>query len=662
MTAEWEPATEVEHALRAALQVGDEEGYFRVLAAAELLLPLYADESAPHDPATARNWATWHHEDRTHVLAYTSEQAMVTSFGGQVVPYHRAGIADVAAHWPDESWWLAVNPGLPIQGYLPAWFIGQLGQSEPQVPPDEAAAEPPPPAEPAAEPPAGWAPQPEPEPEPERLLVPAPVPIPEQRADHRDEPLPARPAAPVSDQPARPGPATTDPAATDPAATDFAATNEVERSLLTAARAGNTDAFLRTMLVANVFVPLSDEMPDDAAVGSPDFRWRVIRSAGHDSIVVFTSVERLGAHFGAGDRAARASLVQVIRAWPDASLPLALNPGTPIGASLPGEQVLSLAAWAGEMGLAERSDGETQPEVMQKVIPHHQLGYYLERGYNRVAGFVYRARDVIMFDTPATLYTALGLSGHGGTGDRPPFDVADEAVAVLRWPAYRAGLYKTPYGGRDETEMRNAGGWVIEGPPFEGNGYAPNDSAIPDYPVIPEYKVDSVLLPHGSEIYRIGREGGETLHASYDADGGRWIPVAEAGDAPPPPHHHDRSTNHDGYLARWRGRDCDASPDGEQVRLYADEPLPGFADLGGGRHVRVVPHAEIDDLWYRRTTCRWRDAPFAVLGAHGQWLRVEYTGGQAPQARRLGLEQYDIGVYQGWVPGNEVGDLREERI
>lgn len=645
MTAEWEPATEVEHALRAALQVGDEEGYFRVLSATELLVPLYADESgvAP-DPATAtaRQWATWFHEERNHVLAYTSEQTMAVSFGGQAVPYHQLALTDIAAYWPDENWWLAVNPGLPIQGYLPAWFIDQLGH--------------------------GGVPEAPAEPEPEPVPVPSPA-IPEQRVERQpvappqrpDPPAPSQPGGPGGGGPAYPPAPVKETAPPDPAPAqgvtpvdEFTATNEVEKSLLAAARAGNTDAFLRAMLVANVLVPLADDMPDGATVGSPDFRWQVTPAGGRDSIVLFTSPERMSAQLGAGVRAVRATLVQAIRAWPPGDLPLALNPGTPIGASLPGEQVLSLAQWAGEMGLA---DDASPPEVMQKVIPHHQLSYYLERGYNRVAGFVYRARDVAGYDTPASLYAALGLTGHTPTVDGLPFAADDQAVAVLRWPAYRTGLYRTPYGGRDEAAMRDAGGWVIEEAPFRGAGYAPNDTDA----VIPEYKVDSVSLPHGSEIYRVGRDGGEVLYASYDADGGRWLPAAE-GSPEPPPHPHDPSSSHDGYLARWRGRDCDASPDGEQVRLYAAEPLPGFADLGAGRHVRIVPHGEVDDLWYRRTTCQWRGAPFTVLGTHGQWLRVEYTGGQALLAAQLGLERYDLGVYQGWVAGSEVTDLREERI
>jgi hypothetical protein len=51
-----------------------------------------------------------------------------------------------------------------------------------------------------------------------------------------------------------------------------------------------------------------------------------------------------------------------------------------------------------------------------------------------------------------------------------------------------------------------------------------------------------------------------------------------------------------------------------------------------------------------------------VLAEAGAWLRVEYTGGRAPIARQMGLEEFDFGVYQGWAPGHEVRDLYEHRV
>jgi hypothetical protein len=118
----------------------------------------------------------------------------------------------------------------------------------------------------------------------------------------------------------------------------------------------------------------------------------------------------------------------------------------------------------------------------------------------------------------------------------------------------------------------------------------------------------------------------------------------------------------DGYVVRWRGREYDASPDGDKARIFADEPGEGFEEVRPGRFVRVLSRDEYDELVYVRTTCTWRGQPFIVLAEADTWLRVEYTGGRAPVARALGLEEFDFGVYQGWAPVHEVTDLYEHRV
>ena len=118
----------------------------------------------------------------------------------------------------------------------------------------------------------------------------------------------------------------------------------------------------------------------------------------------------------------------------------------------------------------------------------------------------------------------------------------------------------------------------------------------------------------------------------------------------------------DGFVARYAGREYDASPDGSNVRIYLPEEAEGFEEVRPGRFVRVLHFADLDDLSYIRTACTWRGQPFVVLAEHEAWLRVEYTGGRAPVARELGLEEFDFGVYQGWAPRAEVTELREVRV
>jgi hypothetical protein len=118
----------------------------------------------------------------------------------------------------------------------------------------------------------------------------------------------------------------------------------------------------------------------------------------------------------------------------------------------------------------------------------------------------------------------------------------------------------------------------------------------------------------------------------------------------------------DGYVARWRGVEYEASPDGATVRLYRPSAADGFTRVRDDRYVQAVPMPEIESLAYVRTMCYWRGEPFIVLAEYESWLRVEYTGGKAPVAAALGLEEFEFGVYQGWVPTAEVTDLREQRV
>jgi hypothetical protein len=118
----------------------------------------------------------------------------------------------------------------------------------------------------------------------------------------------------------------------------------------------------------------------------------------------------------------------------------------------------------------------------------------------------------------------------------------------------------------------------------------------------------------------------------------------------------------DGYYADWRGDEYECSPDGADVRLYRSDPAEGFIEIRPGRFVRVLQADQVANFCYIRTTCKWHGEPFIVLGEADGWLRVEYTGGKAPVAQALGLEEFDYGVYQGWAPLTEVEDLIEHRI
>jgi hypothetical protein len=254
---------------------------------------------------------------------------------------------------------------------------------------------------------------------------------------------------------------------------------------------------------------------------------REIAGSGH--LIAYTSPERMTNRLGADATGGWARFTTLINMWPGDHLSFAVNPDTPVGATLPGHEVVALASWAAKMGLNEETEAEPstglgagadeaeetadEPLVMQKSISKSQVTLYLDRGYDRVSGFVHRANEVDHLCTPELIYTTLGLDFAGST-----FRADADEVYLLRWRAYCSDLYRIPYGGQDDAAMRAMQGWVIERPPFRGNGFAPCDNGD----VIAEFKVDSVRLPHGAQLWRLDAAGNERLIALLDADGPRW--------------------------------------------------------------------------------------------------------------------------------------------
>ena len=698
--SDWEPATEAELAMRDALLASDQEQYFRILGRMELLLPVSVDALAGRAPM---GWGTWTTGNRTHILAFTSPDALRLCLNEagtfRAVPFH-----SLAAEWPNYEWWLAINPGLPIEAYLPSWFITQLTRGDVRLPgrtmararmahsdltaaftgrvrsaPSPTMATPPA-ASPATPPRAAAAPPPAPPPVPPQ---PAPAPIPPafeeyaarreaqrlREAMRRGEPIerpefgarpdpisrrnfphgpeftpptsPASTAVPSSASPsdyfnghahiaetveaeiidhppasgaapvkgrvetARPDPTrpsvaaavafsagrsaatggmfaptvspsmspsmapsagssdgrsaarpgkivkeTHDAEIVSPAeswSTGFIPANETESSLLAAAGENNTDAFLSTLLLARVIVPVPAGTPATARPRDRDFPWQIEEADGQRFIAVYTSPGRLAEHTrtvaSAEPTTISLNFVQLIGGWPDQAISFAVNPGSPVGATLPGSQIVALAIWAADVGLREEpsaemvvaakrhestpvlgvagapASGADRATVMQRTVPHTQVPFYLERGYDRVAGFVNRANEVKHLTSPKALYRALGL-----TYSESPFHDDDAEVYVLRWVGHRADLYRLPYGGQHEAAMRAMQGWVIERPPFRGNGFAPSDTDV-----ISEFKVDSVRLPHGAQMWRLAKDGTEALVATFDADTTRWMPAGAGG-------------------------------------------------------------------------------------------------------------------------------------
>lgn len=294
--------------------------------------------------------------------------------------------------------------------------------------------------------------------------------------------------------------------------------DEQETALRDALRDGDQVTYLKLLTRSTLIIPVSPA----ALTGRSAVVWPTTQRNDQTLLLAYTSVPAmLASTQGAASTYRTVRFAELAATWPNPQWWLAVNPGLPIEGFLPATLIAELAK--GNMPLERVGPDpatDARPTIMQQTLPASQLPRYLQHHYGRVGGYVHRVADVIGLTTPQQLVTCLGL-----TYPRSPFALTDPAILALRWPMVNTSLYRTPYGGPTEAAMRAMpGGWVVEHPPFHGTGFAPGDG-----PPIPEYKVESIPLPHHAELYRLDSAGTSALIAVFDADLQRWLATNPTG-------------------------------------------------------------------------------------------------------------------------------------
>ncbi|WP_143219820.1 SseB family protein, partial [Actinomadura sp. CNU-125] len=321
----WRPTSELERRLHESVRAGDQEGYFRVLAEAELVLPVPPDAVDDVLANTAQpTWPTQEEDGRVHVLTYTSAAAMRACLGPAYRHFMTLRFGDIAQGWPDPAWWLAVDvpgPGgdavLPIESRLPSWFVRQVAEGD---------GRPPRVGRPGAGTDGPWE---------------------ELRGQHRDLPRETR----------RP---------------DFQPANDVERELLRAAANNDHDLFLQTLAGTEVLLPVPEDTDYSLRPGRPGFPWQTRDVDGATVVPVFTSPERLieaARAAGTGTEYIRLPFTVALRYWPHPDWQLAINSGSPAGGTVQAQQLPGLATWADQRAAQRMTDGfEPQNEIEQRLF------------------------------------------------------------------------------------------------------------------------------------------------------------------------------------------------------------------------------------------------------------------------------------------------------
>lgn len=119
----WQPASPFERDLLNAVTAGDSDAALTLIRETSLALPLTAVASGGREPAA---WPVVTTPDRTWIVAYTSVESMRIGTGGAVGDARAATLPELAAAWPDHSYGLGINPGLPPQVTIEAGALARL--------------------------------------------------------------------------------------------------------------------------------------------------------------------------------------------------------------------------------------------------------------------------------------------------------------------------------------------------------------------------------------------------------------------------------------------------------------------------------------------------------------------------------------------------------
>lgn len=302
MTGSLKASNDLEVGLWAAVERGDIESYLHMLRDATVYIPGNGNGNGDELGPGTTGWPELPLDGLVYVPVFTSAEALLASPQWRNRPTSAIALSDLAKKWPDAEWNLAVNPGLPTALYVPGSFALSTGVRLGARDPREA------------------------------------LHLPDVQQDGYGD--------------IRNG--------------TFAAQNDAERALAQAMVAADPEAALRSMLSATLFM-LSTEKDGATAPGEGGFGWITLGNDSGSTVPVYTSRERMKeamGHQAMKYTALPISLTALSDAWPNDELSLTVNPGLPLGWTLPGPGVLGLTKLADDLGMgAEDSDFQPGAEA-----------------------------------------------------------------------------------------------------------------------------------------------------------------------------------------------------------------------------------------------------------------------------------------------------------
>jgi type IV secretory pathway VirJ component len=117
--------TEQEQAMTDAIRSGDNETVLRILSTSVALLPQDGDDDGEPQPEGTISLPMIEHEGNSYIAIFTSETALIAA-GGDPGSAVSLPLAELAASWPSDELWMAVNPATEDGISLPPDVVNAL--------------------------------------------------------------------------------------------------------------------------------------------------------------------------------------------------------------------------------------------------------------------------------------------------------------------------------------------------------------------------------------------------------------------------------------------------------------------------------------------------------------------------------------------------------
>ncbi|TRW45985.1 hypothetical protein [Georgenia yuyongxinii] len=293
--------------------------------------------------------------------------------------------------------------------------------------------------------------------------------------------------------------------------------------------------------------------------------------------------------------------------------------------------------------------------VMQKAITPQMSAAYLERGLDRVAGFVLPAAAASAVTTTAALFELHGLGFPGS-----PFS-PDRPIDILHLPVSPTATLLPATGGTDEASRQANGGKFLDRPPFAGTGFATTGDVV-----APLSWLEHTRISPGARLWRFDPGAAEPeLIGTYHGVAFGWQNHLAADEL-----HALAPSKFVGHVAKLElgafAADVKTDDDGGPtvvtlVTMSEQAEQHGFTRTKAGTWAKQVVAADVE-LFEIHAGARWHGIPVRIVdqgpAPDGQQLcRITSLAHDADVAERLLMDKVDAGVYETTAPLADLEDV-----